>query len=320
MNNQKDFLDVALDYHKALPARIREYLNNRGIPNSFVDSHVLGWNGWRITVPIYDRNGQVLYFKYARDPQQKPIAPKMVLPAGSKVELYGWESVVKQPSGIVICEGEFDRLVLEANGFPAVTSTGGAGTFRPEWASEFEHIKDVYICFDNDDAGRRGAIRVGLMIPHAKLVQLPQEVGQGGDITDFLVGLKRSREHFLELLENAKPVPPLLPAPQPRKRKLRSIATIERIEQIKADVPIAQVIAHYVPLKMSGRNVIGRCPFHDDHNPSMVVYPHSATFHCFGCQKQGDVISFLRDKENLSFYEALDALDQIRTNYGFQSQ
>ncbi len=320
MNNHNNSLDVALAYREALPARIREYLNDRGIPNSIVDSHVLGWNGWRITIPIYDRNGEVIYFKYAKAPDDKSGGPKMILSAGAKVELYGWESILKESSSVVICEGEFDRLVLEANGFPAVTSTGGAGTFHPEWAAEFEGIKDVYICFDSDEAGLRGALRVGSMIPHAKIVMLPQQVGDGGDVTDFFVRLKHSREDLLKLLADARPVPPLLPPARPRKRKLRSIATIERIEQIKANVPIAQVIAHYVPLKMSGRNLMGRCPFHDDHTPSMVVYPHSATFHCFGCQKQGDVISFLRDKENLSFYEALDALHQIRINYGFESQ
>jgi len=320
MNNQNNLLDLALSFHKGLPQRVRQYLNNRGIPDSIVDSHVLGWNGWRITIPIYDRDGEVVYFKYAKSPDDKSDAPKMILSAGAKAELYGWESILKESSSIVICEGEFDRLVLEALGFPAVTSTGGAGTFRPEWAAEFESIKDVYICFDNDEAGLRGALRVGSMIPHAKIVTLPQQVGDGGDVTDFFARLNRTREDFLKLLENAKSVPPLLPPAHPRKRKLRSIATIERVEQIKTDIPVAQVIAHYVPLKMSGRNLVGRCPFHDDHTPSMVVYPHSGTFHCFGCQKQGDVISFLRDKENLSFYETLDALDQIRTNYGFASQ
>jgi hypothetical protein len=44
--------------------------------------------------------------------------------------------------------GEFDRLVLEANGFPAVTSTGGAATFRLEWADAFSNIPEVYVRFD----------------------------------------------------------------------------------------------------------------------------------------------------------------------------
>jgi DNA primase len=53
-----------------------------------------------------------------------------------RAELYGWENLVSKPSQIIICEGEFDRLVLEANGFNAVTSTGGAKTFRHEWVKK----------------------------------------------------------------------------------------------------------------------------------------------------------------------------------------
>jgi hypothetical protein len=63
----------------------------------------------------------------------------MVASRGSHVDLYG-EVLRLQPKRVVICEGEFDRLVLEANGFEAVTSTGGAATFRAEWADAFDEI------------------------------------------------------------------------------------------------------------------------------------------------------------------------------------
>src|SRR2546425_10499716 len=116
-NHNNNLLDLALTYRTALPQRIREYLNNRGIPDSIVDSHVLGWNGWRITIPIYDRNGEVVYFKYAKGPDDRSSAPKMMLPPGAQVELDGWESILKESSSIVICEGEFERLVFGGQGF-----------------------------------------------------------------------------------------------------------------------------------------------------------------------------------------------------------
>src|SRR5713226_8475796 len=158
MATHSDLLDLALQYNKDLPPRIRQYLNDRGIPDAIIDSHLLGWNGLRITIPIYDRKGEVVYFKLAQDPEDK-TGRKMLASPGTTVELYGWDRVAAQTSPLVICEGEFDLLVLEANGFAAVTSTGGAGTFRAEWAGEFESISEVYICFDRDPAGRRGAIR-----------------------------------------------------------------------------------------------------------------------------------------------------------------
>jgi DNA primase len=320
MANHSDLLDLAFRFHEELPGRLRQYLNGRGIPDAIIDSHLLGWNGLRITIPIYDRKGEVVYFKLAKDPEDKNPGPKMLASPGTTVELYGWDQVVAQISPLVICEGEFDRLVLEANGFAAVTSTGGAGTFRAEWAGEFEQISDVYICFDRDPAGRRGAIRAALMIPHAKVVELPEEVGLGGDVTDFFVRLKRTREDFLQLLEKSQPVPPEL-----RIENFRSLPTIphdsslgQRIERIKREVPIAQVVAQYVHLRVSGLNLVGLCPFHEDHIPSLAVYPRTGRFHCYGCQKNGDVISFMREIENLSFGQALDVLEQIKSNDGFE--
>ncbi len=85
-----------------------------------------------------------------------------------------------------------------------MTSTGGAGTFQHEWAEAFESTPEVYVCFDRDEAGRRGALRVARIIAHAKIVELPPEVGDGGDVTDFFVGLEGSREDFERPLSEAK--------------------------------------------------------------------------------------------------------------------
>src|SRR2546426_9704069 len=131
----------------------------------------------------------------------------MLATPGANAELYGWERVLANPEQIVICEGEFDRLVLESRGFAAVTSTGGALTFRPTWTEAFREIPQVYICFDNDGPGQAGAERVVGLIPRARLVRLPDEVGEGGDVTDFFVRLGRSREEFIGLLEAAQPLP-----------------------------------------------------------------------------------------------------------------
>lgn len=302
----------ALAYHQRLPQRLWKYLNARGIPDPLIHKHLLGWNGLRITIPIPNRAGQVAFFKLAKDPKDKTGSPKMLSTPGASAELYGWEHVRVKPSMIIICEGEFDRLVLESQGFAAVTSTGGAGVFRPEWAEELKEILDVYICFDRDEAGRSGAIRVGRMIPHAKVVELPEEVGEGGDVTDFFVGLGRGRDDFLRLMERAQPVP-LQGQPQPigvHQVKLRSAAD-EEVEQLKTVVPIEDLVSRYVPLRRSGQNFIAHCPFHEDHNPSLVVYPQSQSFYCFGCHASGDVLNFLMKVEHLSFPEAFRVLREL---------
>ena len=320
MANQ-NLTDLARRFHRELPEGIRAYLNGRGIPNEMIDLSLIGWNGWRITIPIFNCDGELAFFKQAKDPDDKSDSPKMIAWPKGHLELYGWENLASDSSQIVICEGEFDRLVLEANGFKAVTSTGGARAFKKEWAKEFESIPEVYICFDNDEAGRNGALSVGRLIPHAKLVELPNEVGDGGDVTDYFVRMGKSREDFLKLPQEAKPAPPAPEVPHyaPKNSATTSVAR-ERVERVKSLSPIAQIVGQYVQLRPSGSNLVGLCPFHEDRIPSFTVYPATGTFHCYGCGKHGDVISFLRYKEGLNFNQALAALDRSSSHHGRESK
>jgi len=81
------------------------------------------------------------------------------------------------------------------------------------------------------------------------------------------------------------------------------------IDAIKRRNPIEEVVAgHGVALRPSGARLVGRCPFHQDEHPSLVVYPETASFFCFGCQAGGDVIDFVRRADGLSFREALERL------------
>lgn len=57
--------------------------------------------------------------------------------------------------------------------------------------------------------------------------------------------------------------------------------------------------------RRSGKSYAARCPFHDDHSPSLHLYPESNSFYCFGCQKGGDVIHFVQDLLHLTFVEAV---------------
>lgn len=311
MNQNTDLREFALHYHRLLPERIRLYLNGRGIPNELIHRHLLGWDGSRISIPIPNREREIAFFKLAKDPADTTSSPKMLATPGSSIELYGWEVIDRKTQRLVIAEGEFDRLVLEAQGFDAVTSTGGAGSFRKEWAEAFAHIPQVYVCCDRDEAGIAGALRVARLIPQARIVELPYEVGDGGDVTDFFVRLGYGGAAFERLLQKALPAPPL-PPPQPRIFSFAETAPelASRIERIKQSILIEDFIAQYVELRRSGRCFVGRCPFHEDRDPSLVVFPETRSFHCFGCRAGSDVISFLRLKMNLSFTEALDALEQ----------
>jgi DNA primase len=315
MPSTSDLFRLAAQYHRALPDRIRAYLNGRGIRDEIIGRHFLGWNGTRITIPVFNRRGICAFFRLARDPEDASESPKMLSSRGSRTDLYGWEVLRLRPKRAIICEGEFDRLVLEANGFDAVTSTGGAGTFRREWVEAFADIPEAYVCFDCDDAGRNGALRVGRMVPYAKIVELPEAVGEGGDVTDFFVRLGNTADDFLALLAQAEPAPPAEEpsrVPTPTSDKKMSLLR-EEAERIKREIPIIDVIDYYVELRMVGSTYVGLCPFHEDHHPSFTVYPEDGTFHCFGCGAHGDALTFLQKVEHWSFRQALYMLDQFRS-------
>ena len=80
------------------------------------------------------------------------------------------------------------------------------------------------------------------------------------------------------------------------------------VDEVKARTDIVDVIGQYVPLKKAGRNFKALCPFHTEKDPSFYVFPHTQTWHCFGCNAGGDVFSFLMKKEGLNFREALKVL------------
>lgn len=81
-------------------------------------------------------------------------------------------------------------------------------------------------------------------------------------------------------------------------------------ELIKERLDIAEVIGEYVQLKRAGTSFKGLCPFHQEKSPSFVVSPQKGMWHCFGCQKGGDVFSFVQEMEGIEFKEALTLLGE----------
>ena len=80
------------------------------------------------------------------------------------------------------------------------------------------------------------------------------------------------------------------------------------LEQIRAASDIVDVIGSYVPLRKAGANFTALCPFHKEKSPSFNVNPSRQIFHCFGCHKGGDVFTFVKEYESISFVEAVKRL------------
>ena len=85
------------------------------------------------------------------------------------------------------------------------------------------------------------------------------------------------------------------------------------VEQIRSTSDIVEIIEEHVPLKKSGKNFIGLCPFHSEKTPSFSVSSEKQIYHCFGCGEGGNVFSFLMKFSNFSFPEAVT---QIGKRYG----
>jgi DNA primase len=69
-----------------------------------------------------------------------------------------------------------------------------------------------------------------------------------------------------------------------------------------------EIIGGYVPLRRSGQQYFGHCPFHEENTPSFAVNAEKQVFYCYGCHEGGDVITFIQKIEGLDFKAALNFL------------
>jgi DNA primase len=80
------------------------------------------------------------------------------------------------------------------------------------------------------------------------------------------------------------------------------------ITELLSRVDVVEVVGRYVQLKKGGANFMGLCPFHGEKSPSFSVSPTKQFYHCFGCGKNGNAISFLMDHAGMNFVEAVKEL------------
>ena len=85
----------------------------------------------------------------------------------------------------------------------------------------------------------------------------------------------------------------------------------EFIDQLVSDSDIVAVLSNYLKLTKRSSNYITHCPFHDEKTPSFTVSPQKQIYHCFGCGKGGNVITFLQEYEGLNFVEAVERLAEF---------
>jgi 5S rRNA maturation endonuclease (ribonuclease M5) len=138
----------------------------RGLSDATLKKYEIGWDPkrQRNTIPIRDERGNVMNVRLYNAKKD----PKIInytegrYKYGSPARLYGIDELAKyQGKQVILCEGEWDRLILQQEGFMAVTGTHGASVFRPEWIAHFKG-KDVVILYDCDREGQAAASNVVL--------------------------------------------------------------------------------------------------------------------------------------------------------------
>jgi hypothetical protein len=114
---------------------------------------------------------------------------------------------------------------------------------------------------------------------------------------------------YLELLDFLiSTIQASLPKPPPVKvgDKLLSV------KDVKANFDIVAVVGRYVQLRKSGGRFSGKCPLHDGKGfVSLVVYPNTQSWHCFGCNRSGDVIAWVQAADKVDFKQAISILGAL---------
>lgn len=176
----------------------------RGYTLETIKKFRLGINRGRFTIPVYDEAGELVNVRrYLPDARQ--ASDKMLNIQGhGKARLFLVDAL--EHDEVLITEGETDAILARQYGFNAMSHTSGASVWMDAWSHLFEG-KHVFICYDVDDAGRNGAIKVGNSIGRfaagVYLVKLPLRA-KGADITDFFVSQGYGAEDFQRLLDEAR--------------------------------------------------------------------------------------------------------------------
>lgn len=78
------------------------------------------------------------------------------------------------------------------------------------------------------------------------------------------------------------------------------------------NTPILELVQQHTEVRKSGSKYFSKCVFHQEENPSLVVYPDTNSFYCFSCQKGGDPISFIQELRKVDFKGAIKYLNSYK--------
>jgi DNA primase len=226
----------------------------------------------------------------------------------------------KDEKTILITEGELDCLVAWSHNIPAVTSTGGAQSFQEGWTNYFNG-KEVILCFDNDQAGADGMVRILDFLPDAKVMFIPDRPNMK-DITDYVASggdlqtLIKSAKHFATISDVKEDMLSRIATFQSVyfhnayiKAHTKSNVKYERKAFSNDSVTNAKL--YPIPNLIEFKQNKAPCPFHNEKTPSFTYFPKTNTCYCFGCSKVADSIEIYKKQHGCSFTEAVAKLNEL---------
>ncbi len=177
----------------------QQYLSSRGISMASINRFKLGVkvkDGKRwLSIPLLSGSEWANVKYRALPPAEKAFEREF----GCRSVLFNGNAVAKFDE-VILTEGELDAITLLQNGFDnAIGITAGAGSFDAAWVEALEKCKKIYICYDADEAGQKGARTVAKRLGYNRCwnVVLPVK-----DANDFFQ--KYAPEDFRKYLTNSK--------------------------------------------------------------------------------------------------------------------
>ena len=153
----------------------------------------IGWDGRFFKLPVFGPDRELINIR-TYDPTPGMMRRKIWGIRGHNAPvLYplGVLGRVRSGDAIIICEGEWDALLALQSGYHAITRTGSAKVWNPDWSDRFVGLR-VFVCHDADDMGQEANDKVAeSLASHAAEVSIcqlpyPVEKKNGKDLTDYL--------------------------------------------------------------------------------------------------------------------------------------
>lgn len=204
-------LSIIEKYHKDLlenPSTLAYLTDERGFTLETIKKFKLGFNNGSITIPHF-RDGLCLNVKF----RSLGVDKKYFREEGCASILFNLDNARKYQGVVILSEGELDAIAYDQIGFLNVVSVpNGAETFLDEWIDDLEQFNEVYISFDMDEAGRKGAEKaadklgryrcLNVLLPLKDLNDCLKAGFTNAEITEILARAKRFESPLVKTSDN----------------------------------------------------------------------------------------------------------------------